>query len=407
MLAVGERGGSTCVARLVERCFAPPARFLVLAKPVLVVRSAPVHDAEYVTHKLPGDLVLCERGDGHDGWLRLVGEEGWVHTLSAASTATASSSPAATLRRIADGATLHDVWALQAAYPMVIVAFDGLCNRLRTVLSFALVARARRRPLTVVWPLSPEAAFGRFTDAFEPLDGVEFVDERPSYGGAKYYCHPTPSACDFHDEVKGTADEDACYALLRPNDAVRTAVRAVVQRAERAAPSGRFVSVHVRRTDHWGSAVTDDEFAAFVRRHVADGSHAFIATDNLETQRHFVRQFGASAHVASDLSAADTTSLRQTTLAAAVVDIYCAAAASGPFKGTPTSSYSDTILRLRRIQGHVHPDDEHECTDAEMQYRVSLQTAGGHRSHSARGMARDTYERHELTSYERHELAPA
>jgi hypothetical protein len=377
------------LGRLVECCIAPPARFIVIAEPLLVVRSVPSHDGEYVTHKLPGDVVMCQRcvDDGRDGWLRLMGEDGWL---------LARSGGVPTMRRIADGAPMTDVWALQAAYPVVITAFDGLCNRLRVVLSFALVARARRRPLIVVWPLSTEAAFGRFTDAFEPIDGVIFVDERPARGGAKYYCHPTPAACDFHEDVKGTADEDECYHLLRPNDTVRHAVRVAVERVVRAAPDGRFVAVHVRRTDHWGSTVTDDDFARFLHRHVADGSHAFIATDNWQTQQHFVRMFGPSMHVASEMSVMDTGSLRQTSLAAAAVDIFCAAAASGPFKGTPTSSFSDTILRLRRVQGRAHAEDEHECTDAQLQYRVSLETPGGHRNHSARGMPRNTYERHGL-----------
>ena len=47
------------------------------------------------------------------------------------------------------------------------------------------------------------------------------------------------------------------------------------------------MSLHVRRTDHWGSAVTDDDFRAFVARE-ADCGAAYLATDNRRTQERFV-----------------------------------------------------------------------------------------------------------------------
>ena len=89
---------------------------------------------------------------------------------------------------------------------------------------------------------------------------------------------------------------------------------------------------------------------------------------------------------------ADGSQLRQTSLAAAVADLFCAAAASGPFKGCPTSSFSDTILRLRRVQRRTHAADDHKITDAVLQYQVTLHTPGGHLRHSTRGMPQTTYD---------------
>ena len=136
----------------------------------------------------------------------------------------------------------------------------------------------------------------------------------------------------------------------------------------------------------------DDDFEGFIRRH--EGHNAFIATDSRQTQAHFVASFGGRARVfqpmepPSDPAAGQ---LRQTTLAAAVADLYCAAMADGPFKGCPTSSFSDTIVRLRRVLGHVHAADDHQITDAALQAQVTLHTPGGHRAHSAHGMPMTTY----------------
>ena len=107
-------------------------------------------------------------------------------------------------------------------------------------------------------------------------------------------------------------------------------------------------------------------------------------------QAHFMRHAGERARVYAPIDA-DGTELRQTSLAGAVADLYCAAAADGPFKGCPTSSFSDTVLRLRRVQRRTHAADEHEITDAVLQYRVTLHTPGGHLHHSPRGMPQTTY----------------
>ena len=88
--------------------------------------------------------------------------------------------------------------------------------------------------------------------------------------------------------------------------------------------------------------------------------NVYLATDNAVTQRRFLEHssFGARVHTCARIEA-DATRLRQTDLADAAVDILTCAAASGPFKGTYTSSFSDAILRLRTLAGSARDDDEH------------------------------------------------
>ena len=150
-----------------------------------------------------------------------------------------------------------------------------------------------------------------------------------------------------------------------------------------------FISMHVRRTDHWGSTITDSDFLAF--SDTWPTHTVLIATDSQQTQHFFTSSLGDRARFAVRIDDGRQAELRQSSLHDAVVDMYTCAMATGPFKGTPPSSYSDTILRIRRNQGNTHPDDDHQMSDATEQARVTVLTPGGHREHSMHGMARNTY----------------
>lgn len=73
------------------------------------------------------------------------------------------------------------------------------------------------------------------------------------------------------------------------------------------------------------------------------------------------------------------------------MDIFTCAAADGPFKGTYTSSFSDTISRLRELASRKHENDDHVLTDAQLQMKVNVHTPGGHKEHSL-GSPRTTYD---------------
>eukprot|EP00966_Prymnesium_polylepis_P326878 7382760-Prymnesium_polylepis.1 len=364
----------------------PTCRYRVVHRPFVYVRPTASTSAAYIGLKWPGDVVKAS--EGADGWLELVGEDGFVlrdGTILGFGEL---------LRPLPDAPSTDG-----ASWPIIVLATDGLCNRLRVALSFALVARREGRPLTVVWPLCKECAHGRFGDAFAPIDGVTFVDDAPAGVRPQF----PPNFHDFHGAIRGTADEDECYRLLRLRPELAATVNATVRQS-----GPNFASVHIRRTDHWGSRVTDGDFEAFIEAQ-APHNNVYVATDSRDTQSgrsevavaligcsspatqaHYVRRFGERVRVHATIDS-DGSQLRQTPLAGAAADLFCAAAADGPFKGCPTSSFSDTILRLRRVQGQCHAADDHTVTDAQAQFAVTLGTPGGHLQHSQHGMARATY----------------
>jgi hypothetical protein len=339
--------------------------FVVVHAPAIVVRQLPDVNAPRLNSYFIGDEIMV--AGEVDGWLRLADRDGWVLRDG---------------RRLGLGELVRPLPSpsardeLAALPPLSVRATDGLCNRLRVVLSYAQVARQHGRPLLVWWPLN-NVCDGRFDEAFEPLDGVRFCDTPPGYVG---FC---PNSHDFHPEVKayGEAACTACYGLLRPLPAVAARVAANV--AELRAPphaDAGFVALHIRRTDHWGSTATDDDYMAFVGRHAR---HAvFLATDNATTQGKFIDHptYGPRVRACKRI-VADTTKLRQTSLADAAVDVFTATEADGPFQGTYSSSFSDTIHRLRRLRGTDHAN-EHELSDAQFQMAVNLHTPGGHKQHS-------------------------
>ena len=132
-----------------------------------------------------------------------------------------------------------------ASRPMFICVQEGLCNRIRAVLSYWQVAQLEQQELIVAWPAN-EFCNGEFLDLFEPIKGIRFVftpDDLPNglRLGAKALRGPhmpcarsctqictctctcnlrsvTPESVVFecHPRIKGTAAEAKGYAHLVP-----------------------------------------------------------------------------------------------------------------------------------------------------------------------------------------------
>ena len=254
-------------------------------------------------------------------------------------------------------------------------AKSGLCNRLRTVLSYSLVAAESDSLLTVVWRPSDECP-GGFLEHFEPpTPRVRFVTE---WSGDESDANII-EANDYHESVRHfPAREALSWALLKPRPAVLDAVSANVAACRSSVSSGAgegnggaFIAIHVRRTDHYAIAmrrhVSDGEFFRYCDHHSIPSSSPppiFLATDCAETQRAFRQRYGRRCVVGGHAigQAAAFGGLRQTALLASVVDLLTCGRAER-FKGSRYSSFSDAINRLRQVGGAASAHDEHEHLD--------------------------------------------
>lgn len=272
----------------------------------------------------------------------------------------------------------------QDAARLLVWAEAGLCNKLRVLLSYREVAVERGRALLVVWRLGKccDATFGSL---FRPLSSVSFLhshrssrltglgvraaalDETPWLDVPPPEVDAIPAdlsilkpAYDAHPSVKYTERETEMYLALRPLPKLE---RAIASRVLECGP--RYVAVHVRRTDHaacFGERTSDADFFRFVD---AFPDHAlFVATDNAATQQVFAARYGERVRAMRPISPAwgsaepPGADARHTALSDAVVDLYtCVDAAH--FKGTPLSSFSDTIAHIRRARGRASSGDEH------------------------------------------------
>jgi len=248
-----------------------------------------------------------------------------------------------------------------------ICAEAGLCNKLRSVLSYREAAVQRGRRLVVLWRLGA-ACDSPFEDLFEPLPGVVMLhglgELPPAHrealaagGGAA-----KASVYDSHPSIKYTETEATMYAALSPLPPVRAAAAANV-----AACGGAFVAVHMRRTDHtamFGDRTPDEAFFTFLEERAP--LPIFCATDNALTLREVGRRFplrlrgavpipepaGGEAEREAEGEA------RHTSVERAAVDLLTCVEATA-FMGTYMSSFSDAIALLRRARGLDTSDDRH------------------------------------------------
>ena len=92
----------------------------------------------------------------------------------------------------------------------------------------------------------------------------------------------------------------------------------------------------------------------FVHKYAS--SRVYLATDNADTQSVFLAHYRGRIRIGRKIS--HKGALRQTSLFDAAVDLLTCAAAE-VFKGSYSSSFSDTIAHLRTVNGRNHPEDEH------------------------------------------------
>ena len=124
----------------------------------------------------------------------------------------------------------------------------GLCNKLRSVLSYRGMASEQGYGLVVLWRAGP-ACNGTFDQLFEPLSGLHFVQDagmeqelETRLAAVGKWAISVPVCLYAHPVMQFTPRESLMYAALRPLPEVREAIDA---RVRDCGPS--FIAVHVRR----------------------------------------------------------------------------------------------------------------------------------------------------------------
>lgn len=214
----------------------------------------------------------------------------------------------------------------------VIKPTRGLCNKLQVTLSYYHYCKKNGRPLVVIWETTNECP-GYFLDYFEPLPGVTFMRNNNKH---RYKIHYT--GCADNGEFKDWGGE----LRLLPHVAKRL--------EEKRAAMGKYIAVHVRRTDHVlhaqrnGKYTPDEEFFCFIEEN-SDVPGLYIATDNPDTHALFRKRYPDRVKLGFP---SVQVGLRKTSLEDSIIDLYMCVGAER-FKGSGHSSYSDMIMRLRRL----------------------------------------------------------
>ena len=208
----------------------------------------------------------------------------------------------------------------------------GLCNYLRVVFSYRLYCKREGKSLTVIWKVTDECP-GFFLDYFEPIDDVIFLRENENilvdFYGNRWHPDYNPYAMYIYDGLK---------PLVNIQDKINS----------NKLQLGRYIAVHIRRTDHVWLAqaecyyTSDDEFINFIQQYANE--NLYISTDNRETQDKFYALFSNKIKVIEFIQ--PTGSLRQTSIEDAIIDIFTCID-SLDFKGSGFSTFSATIYQIR------------------------------------------------------------
>jgi hypothetical protein len=192
----------------------------------------------------------------------------------------------------------------------------------------------------VVWHCDQAVAFGHFLEAFEPIDGLSFVESGETVR-------------DWAVHVAAPATWIREHRLLRPVPVVAKEIA-----RHRDALGWPYSAIHVRRTDyvpheagHHGRLEPESAFVVWALEQQGD---VHVATDNGETQIALLGALKGRGRVLVPLGGGRVQAVGDTrrhgTIADAAADLFVCASASA-FLGTRGSSFSETIDRLRAVRG--------------------------------------------------------
>ena len=219
---------------------------------------------------------------------------------------------------------------------IVIVPEGGLCNYLRVVFSYYVMALEKNETLIVIWHITTVCP-GFFLDYFKPLKNVIF--EHNNNKNYKIYY----TGCYISKEYPPK------YNKLELLPEIKNIIINKCKLLE-----NNYIAVHIRRTDHIvlakkNNCYSDDiDFINFININIEkENINLYIATDNKETFRIFNNKY---EHLVK-LKYHNTNERleRHTTLKDAIIDLYMCVH-SGKFMGSGWSSFTELINELRQIE---------------------------------------------------------
>ena len=283
---------------------------------------------------------------------------------------------------------------------LVIRPRGGLCNYLRHVFGWYSYARSINSQLVVVWEETCHCN-GFFLDYFEEIDGITFLrDNSENYEFASNGWHGPPSS-DYkalgykslklrkdmlkiikrrikklNGKNKGCVDvgrKDVNGKGVKQKKIITSGLerKKIIIKVKNSKNGkngkngnrlkkvkkvkklkNKYNSVHIRRTDHIGFAIsrnaftTDDEFNTFIKNN-KNNKNLYIATDDPKTYKVFRKRY--RKNVKLKYHETNPTAYRKTSLRDAIIDIYMSVYAD-EFMGSGASSFSELITTLRDIK---------------------------------------------------------
>jgi len=210
----------------------------------------------------------------------------------------------------------------------------GLCNRLRTALSYLEYAKSIGQELEFIWPVN-DACPDKFDNHFEPIDGLTVTYE---WKDVKWGVFP-------HGDFKPN------FKLLKPKYETRQL-------------GCEYNAIHIRSSEHWvENREHPSKFIEFANKYQTpifldtgglpvayDNKPIWLATDIRKTQLKFYDLDWVRFY--QDIDSCDKINgpHRHTDLKHSVIDLFMCVGAD-EFMGTEFSSFSETINALREKPG--------------------------------------------------------
>lgn len=213
---------------------------------------------------------------------------------------------------------------------MIIEPTGGFGNYMRTVFSYYKKCKVNNEKLIVIWKVTDENN-GFFLDYFEPIENIEFLKDNSKKLKVNYRGCFTPHG--FEPD----------YSPLKLKPFMVEKINTLKSKI-----NSKFISVHIRRTDHSQlakrkNAFTDDTlFINFIKEN--PNIPIYLATDNKETQDYFKNMFKNEINFYEEIQ--DKKERRKTSLEHAIIDVYLAGQ-SIKFRHSGYSSFSNLIMKFR------------------------------------------------------------